>query len=250
VNIPPDGLLKIDAPVTEYYRLIDEASDDMNKGRHEAAIPLLREALATNPGDAIVHNSYGSALAETGHLDEALEQYRKATQLSPDYPDAHNNLGSALLQVGRAREAIPEFRKALALKPSFSEAHSGLGGALAQLGRTDEAIQHLQKAVEYSPQNPRARANLSLALAMAGRVQEAIPHAEQAVALTNRRDPMMLDMLGSLYARGGRMTEAVETARLALEVAARGNDPRLTRDLREHLSSEPTSGSPPAGRFD
>jgi hypothetical protein len=67
VNIPPDGLLKIDAPVTEYYRLIDVASEAMNKGDHATALPLLRQALAESPGDAVVHNSYGSALAATGH---------------------------------------------------------------------------------------------------------------------------------------------------------------------------------------
>ena len=125
VNIPPDGLLKIDAPVTEYYRLIDVASEAMNKGEHEAALPLLKQALAESPGDAVVHNSYGSALAATGHLAEAVAQYRKATALGPDYPDAHNNLASALVQSGRPDEAIAEFRKALALKPDFAEAHVG-----------------------------------------------------------------------------------------------------------------------------
>ena len=50
VNIPPDGLLRIEAPVTEYYRLIDLASEAMNKGDHEAAIPLLKQALAREPG--------------------------------------------------------------------------------------------------------------------------------------------------------------------------------------------------------
>ena len=34
VNIPPDGLVTIDAEVTQYYRLIDDASDAMNKGDH------------------------------------------------------------------------------------------------------------------------------------------------------------------------------------------------------------------------
>ena len=197
-------------PVAEYYRLIDVASDAMNAGKHDEAIPLLRQALAESPGDAVVHNSYGSALAATGHLPEALAQYRKATELSPDYPDAHNNLASALVQSGQARAAIPEFQKALALKPDFVEAHAGLGGVLAQSGRLDEAIPHLQAAVERNPQNPGARANLCLALSLAGRAQEAIPHAEQAVSLTKGEDPVLLDMLGRLNGqartapRGGR----------------------------------------------
>jgi len=237
VNIPPDGLLKIDAPVTEYYRLIDVASEAMNKGDHQAAIPLLREALATSPGDAVVHNSYGSALMATGHIAEAIVQYRQATALSPDYPDAHNNLASALVQSGRADEAIAEFQKALALKEDFAEAQSGLGGLLAQKGKMDEAIPHLLKAVELNPQNPMARTNLCLALSLAGRAQEAIPHAQQAVTLSNGQNPLILDLLGRLYAQAGRLPEAIETTRRALDIATQANDQQLARDLRARLSS-------------
>jgi Flp pilus assembly protein TadD len=237
VNIPPDGLLKIDAPVTEYYRLIDVASEAMNKGEHEAALPLLRQALAESPGDAVVHNSYGSALAATGRLAEAVAQYRRATALAPDYADAHNNLASALVQSGRMDGAVAEFEKALALRPDFAEAHSGLGGVLAQKGRVDEAIPHLLEAVELGPQNPMSRANLCLALSMAGRVQEAIPHAQEAVALSNGQNPQVLDLLGRLYAQAGRLPEAIESTRRALEIATRASDERLARDLQGRLSS-------------
>jgi len=213
------------------------ASEVMNKGEHEAAIPLLKQALVESPGDAVVHNSYGSALAATGHLAEAVAQYRKATALAPDYPDAHNNLASALVQSGRLDEATAAFGKALALKPDFAEAHSGLGGVLAQKGRVDEAIPHLQKAVELAPQNPMARANLCLALSLAGRAQEALPHAEQAVTLTNGQDPLILDLLGRLNAQAGRLPEAIAATRKALEIASRANDQALARDLRARLSS-------------
>ncbi len=237
VNIPEDGLLKIDAPVTEYYRLIDDASEAMNKGDHEAALPLLRRALTESPGDAVVHNSYASALAATGRLPEAIAQYRKATTLSPDYPEAHNNLASALVQAGRPDEAVAEFRKALALNPDFAEAHSGLGSVLAREGRTNDAIPHLLAAVEHSPQNPIARTNLCLALLMAGRASEAIPHAEQAVTLSSGQDPLILDLLGRLYAQTGRLPEAIEATRRALEIASRANDRPLVRDLRARLAS-------------
>jgi Flp pilus assembly protein TadD len=237
VNIPPDGLLKIDAPVTEYYRLIDVASEAMNKGDHATALPLLRQALAESPGDAVVHNSYASALAATGHLAEAVAQYRKATALAPDYPDAHNNLASSLVQSGRPDEAVAEFEKALALKPDFAEAHSGLGGVLAQRGKLNEAIPHLQKAVELDPQNPMARGNLCVALSLASRPQEAIPHAQKAVALTNGQDPLLLDMLGRLYGQAGRLPEAIDSTRQALEIATRAGDEHLARDLRGRLSA-------------
>jgi len=251
VNIPPDGLLKINATVTEYYRLIDVASEAMNKGDHETAIPLLKQALAQSPGDAVVHNSYASALAAKGHLVEAVAEYRRATALSPDYPDAHSNLASALVQSGHLDDGIAEFNKALELKPDFAEAQSGLGGVLAQKGRLDEAIPHLQKAVELSPQNPGTLGNLCQALALAGRAQEAIPRAEQAVALSKGQNAPMLDLLGRLYAQAGRIPEAIDTTRQALALASQTGDERLAHELRARLSSyeaATASGRPGATR--
>jgi tetratricopeptide (TPR) repeat protein len=251
VNVPPDGLQTIDAPVAEYYRLIDVASEAMNAGRHAEAIPLLERALAESPGDAVVHNSYASALAAVGRLQQAVAEYRRAVALSPDYPDARNNLASALVQTGRPTDAIAEFRAALALRPGFAEAHAGLGGVLAQSGRLDEAIPHLQEAVALSPRNPGALANLCLALSLAGRPLEAIPHAREAVALTNAENPLLLDLLGRLYGQAGRLAEAIETTRHALGVARRGADERLARDLRSRLSAYEAAagrGAPPGPR--
>jgi Flp pilus assembly protein TadD len=248
VNIPPDSPFEIQATVTEYYRLIDVASDAMNAGDHAAAIPLLKQALAESPGDAIVHNSYGSALAATGRLAEAVAEYRKAAELSPDYPDAHNNLASALVQSGKPDAAVAEFRKALELKPEFAEAHSGLGGVLARRGRLAEAIPHLGKAVELDPKNPAARANLCLALSLANRPLEAIAQAEQAVALTEGQDPILLDMLGRVNGQAGRLAEAAAAARRAIEVASRGGDARLVRELEGRLSAyEAAAARGPAG---
>ena len=255
VNIPPDSPFEIRPTVTEYYRLIDVASDAMNAGDHAAAIPLLKQALAESPGDAVVHNSYGSALAATGHLAEAVAQYRRATELSPDYPDAHNNLASGLVQSGKLDAAVREFEKAIALKPDFAEAQSGLGSVLAQRGKLAAAIPHLAKAVELDPKNAAARANLCLALSLANRPLEAIPHAEAAVELTKGQDPVLLDMLGRLAGQAGRLSDAADAARRAIDVASRAGDERLVRELRERLAAyesaaarEAASGSAPASR--
>jgi Flp pilus assembly protein TadD len=245
VNIPPDGLLNIDAQAAEYYRLIDVASDAVEKGEDEAALPLLKQALAESPDDAVAHNTYGLALAATNHLGDAIAHFRKAAELSPDYPDPHHNLALALVQEGRSEAAIPEFRRALALKDDYPEAHSGLGGVLAKKGHVDEAIPHLLRAVELSPRDTTARTNLCLVLSLADRAEEAIPHAQRAVTLSNGQDPLVLNLLGSLYAQAGRLPEAVETTRKALEVARQAHDRPLVRELQSRLSSYEAEGSEP-----
>jgi Flp pilus assembly protein TadD len=248
VNIPPDGLQHIDAPVTEYFQLIDDASEAMNGGDHAKAIPLLKKALAQEPSDPMVHNSYGTALAVTGRHEEAIAEYRRAIALSPDYPDAYNNLGSALVQKGRTDEAIAQFEKAIALKPDFGEARAGLGSLLAGTGRAAAAVPHLQRAVELNPEHPGVLANLALALSLSNRSAEAIPVAQKAVALTSGQDPRVLELLGRLYAQSGRLSEAIEATRQALDVASRAGDEPLVRSLQSTLSSyrAATEGAPRA----
>jgi Flp pilus assembly protein TadD len=237
VNIPPGGLQHIDAPVTAYYRLIDLASDAMNEARHAEAIPLLKEALGQDPDDAEVHNSFGCALAAARRTSEAIAEFRTASRLSPDYPDAHSNLGSVLVESGRPGDAIAEFRKALTLKPDYPEAQVGLGGALTRIGKLGEAIPLLLKAIERVPKDVQARKNLCLALFMAGRAQEAIPHAQEAVTLSEGRNAQLLDLLGRLFAQTGRLADAAETTRKALDVALQSGDQQLVNDLRTRVAS-------------
>jgi Flp pilus assembly protein TadD len=183
VNIPPDGMLKIDAPVTDYYRVVDVATDLLKKRQFEAAVKEWSKALALNPAEAPVHNNLGLALAETGRTAEAINHYRKALELSPDYPEAHNNLAEALSRTDRIGEAIPHLQKAIQLMPGLAELHR----------------------------------NLAMALAVTERVKEAIPEMEQAVRLSGGKDPAMLEMLAALYADVGRTAEAEQARRRANE---------------------------------
>jgi hypothetical protein len=49
VNVAPGGLRKIDEPVVDYYRLVDLATDAMEAGRTEQALPLLTQAEHVRP---------------------------------------------------------------------------------------------------------------------------------------------------------------------------------------------------------
>ena len=49
VNIPPDGLLKIDVPATEFYRRYNVAWELAGKGQYEAAIAGVEEGPGTQP---------------------------------------------------------------------------------------------------------------------------------------------------------------------------------------------------------
>ena len=269
VNIPPGALLKIDAPVTEYYRVVDAASDLLKKNQYAAAAVEFRKALELDPDEAQSHNNLGLALVETGKVEEGMEHYRKALELSPGYPEAHNNLGSALVRSRHFPEAVEQFEKALQSSPDHPGAHVNLGAALAQMGRIDEAMPHLEKAVELLPEDAEAHTNLGLALAMKGQLdaaiphlekaleanpaafegqfnlarilaaqgkfEQAIPHFEQAVKLSGGREAMILSLLAGVYGEVGRFAEAAQTARRALAVTPPG-DTRSVETLKTRIA--------------
>jgi Flp pilus assembly protein TadD len=236
VNIPPDGMLTIDAPVTDYYRIVDEASELMKQGRHQEAAAEWRKALELSPAEARAHNNLGVCLFSTGKVDEAVAEYRAALELSPEYPEALNNLGDALVRKKQFNEALPYLEKAIDLNPRYASAHSNLGSALAQLNRLAEAISHLEKAIEYKPDLADAHNNLGVALAISGRYADAVPVLQQAVKLTGANEPMILELLARMYAETGRFEQAAQTARRALAAASRRNNARMMEMLKARIT--------------
>ena len=236
VNIPLDGMLKIDAPVTDYYSLVDSASDLMKRGQYREGAAEWRKALELGPGEARAHNNLGVCLFKTGEVEEAIAHYRTALELSPEYPEALNNLGDALVRRRQFHEAIPYLEKAIELNPNYASAHSNLGSALAQVNRLAEGISELEKAVAYKPDLADAQNNLGVALAISGRYADAIPPLEEAAKLTGGGDPAILDLLARMYAETGGFERAAATARRALAAASRSNNARSIEMLKARIA--------------
>ena len=277
VNIPQDGLLKIDTPAVEFYRLLDRAWELTQKGQDEAAIAQWKEALKLSPEDAKAHNNLGVALAGTGKFNEAIPHFEKVLEVNPGYAEAHNNLGVALAQTGRFDEAIVHYRKALELNPEYIEVHNNIGTVLLQKGRLDEAIAHFQQVLEVNPDSAEAHYNLGDTYYYSqGRIPEAVAQwraglrvdpnrlpvlnetawvlatcaeasvrngaeavelAGRAVRLSGGRDPAILDTLAAGYAELGRFSDAVATARRALAVATEQNNQRLGEAIKARIAA-------------
>jgi tetratricopeptide (TPR) repeat protein len=191
VNIAPDGLLKINTPATDFYRLSDAAWDLSKKGRSEEAIAAWNEALKLSPESDKAHNNVGLLLVGVGRFEEAIPHFEKTLKVNPEYPAAHSNLGAALAGIGKFDDALAEFKKAVTVDPDSAEANNNLGRALARTGNLDEAIVHFQKALEVAPGSAPVRNNYGLALAkqgkllaLNGRFDEAIVQFEKALEAT------------------------------------------------------------------
>ena len=223
VNIPQDGLLHIDVPAAEFYRLFDSALELERGGKHEEAVAEWKKALEMDGENAKARTNLGIALWSAGASGEAVAQFRKAVEINPAFLQAHNNLGVALTQLGKYDEAIARFKLVLDADPDFPQARNNLGVALLQSGRAGEAIPHFERLLEANPRSADLHGTLGRALADERRWDEAIAHFRQAVELDPRGADAHFNLGDALYAHGqaaGALTQWREGLKLEPENVA------------------------------
>jgi Flp pilus assembly protein TadD/Tol biopolymer transport system component len=222
VNIPPDGMQKINTPAVDMYRQFDYAVGLGEKGQNDDAIAQWKELAAANPDDARIHNNLGAALARVGKFEEAISEYQKALELNPQYHLVHGNLAKALRGAGQLDEAVLEFQTAIDFFPDAPDLRNSFGSTLAGLGRVDAAATQFEKAIELNPDLAEAHNNLGKALLsegqskQPGRAAEAEKEFKTAISL----DPHYADAennLGTLYGQEGNDAEAERLFREAVK---------------------------------
>ena len=239
----------------------------LHQGQLDKAFECYRRALAIDPKFAEVENNLGILLTKEGKPSEAIEHYQKAIELKPTRAEFYNNLGNLLANQGRAADAIPEFEKALEIEPDNTQFHYNLANIAFSQGKWDEAINHYQQAMKGMPDNVHAHYQLGLAYQCSNQSAAAIREfqtvlkldplhvtaqnnlawilatspdaslrdgpkavelAQRAVQLSAGASPQILDTLAAAYAESGRFTEALTTARQALDLSNAQNNKAMT----------------------
>lgn len=145
-------------------------------GRTAGALEVIARLRAAGQAGERLDTVEAQALAkQAGPLSsaEAEPLLRRAIALDPGYAPAHAALGLRLSTLGRHEEAEPAYRAALELAPEDAATWANLGASLARLGRDDEAGTCLSRALAMDPSNGPARNNLGALLRDQGRLEEA-----------------------------------------------------------------------------
>ncbi|MBI4864068.1 MAG: tetratricopeptide repeat protein [Candidatus Riflebacteria bacterium] len=100
-------------PEAAVSKLIDDGDAAREKGDHEAAIAIYKEAIKLAPGDGTWRNRLGESEAARGRWADAESQYRQAVRLDPKEADYRASLALSLLRQGRRDEALTEARQSL-----------------------------------------------------------------------------------------------------------------------------------------
>jgi tetratricopeptide (TPR) repeat protein len=158
---------------------------------------------------------------------------------------AHANLAAVLLGGNRIDEAIPHSEEALKIHPRYFPAHDTLAAGLLRRGRMYEAVVHLKESLKINRDGIYAQSNLvwvlatspdaslrdgAKAIGLAKNLIERAGRTNDANAITARR------ILAAGYAETGRFSEAIETARQALQLAIAQGNAALTKELQSDIA--------------
>lgn len=130
-------------------------------GHPEHAVDLLQAAVKEKPEDVDTRERLALALDQTNRAGDALLQLREAERAAPENAGLHAILSQLLAESGQLQQAIEEQNRALHLNANDPDGWNNLGVLEARAGKTAEARSDFEHALELEPGHAQARANLA-----------------------------------------------------------------------------------------
>src|SRR6516165_5944894 len=162
-------------------------------GAERPLVPLIERAVE-------LHRQNSDAEAEKLCLD--------VLELAPGQPDALSLLYRIRREGGEERAADALLRRIVALYPNTFWATNELTLALLNKGAIAEAEVHARNAVRIAPENPQSHNLMGMIMTEANRPRVGEHHYRKVIALSNRRDPIVLANLAWNLKNQGRIAEA------------------------------------------
>lgn len=144
----------------------DLAVDLVAQGRVPEALAHYQVAVDNSDKNLIyqctVRNNYGIALAQSGRIDEAIEQFKpvvaiwgpladRTKEIANQAASARFNLGNCFTKKNRLPEAAEQYREVVRLDPFDPNARFMYGQVLAGMGQSKEAIVQLRETLRLAP---------------------------------------------------------------------------------------------------
>ncbi|MGC1434464.1 MAG: sulfatase-like hydrolase/transferase [Terriglobales bacterium] len=121
---------------------------ELDDGKPEKAVPLLRQMLAVQPAFYLAQYGMGFALVQQGQYAEAIGYLHKAIELQPDSAFAHYMMGLSLMKTGDFKTSAVHLEIASGRLPAFSAVHSLLAEVYEHLGRSQDGARERARAVQ------------------------------------------------------------------------------------------------------
>jgi tetratricopeptide (TPR) repeat protein len=125
--------------------------------RHSSGFPSHVAANLANH-----HALLATAYAESGAIEQAIEQFYRAVELGPGFADIRYRLARTLLESGDALAAREELERVVQDRPNFLDALASLGLARYLSGDVAGAEQVWRECLLERPKNARVEAYLAM----------------------------------------------------------------------------------------
>ncbi len=202
------------------------------EGARAEASEVLRRELARQPGNESLVLALSGALYLEDKAEPSLQVIRDALARQPRSRNLLFGLGAAQERVGRWREAIATMRQVLTRSPQDAAAHNFIGYTQVEHGEDLKAAERsIRQALFLSPGEGYIIDSLGWLAYRQGRLDEARRLLEMAVRLAPR-EAEVLAHLAEVNAARSDLTSALRLLKRAVSIS---EDAKLTARLRKRL---------------
>ena len=149
-------------------------------GQLEEALAIYDQSLAINPKNVTALENRSPTLHALKRPEQALASYDALLAITPDNADALTARGELLRDLNRPVEALVNFESAARLKHD-AITHFNCANAYAALDKHEQAILSYNNALELEPGNADILSNRGESLRLVCRYEDAVASIEQAL---------------------------------------------------------------------
>ena len=211
------------------------ASAYQKTDQFEKAIEAYHESLKRSPNHTAAMTNLASCYEAVKQETQAIHYYETALAQESNLPMANGNLGAIYQKRGELDKALPLLEKAVRYDPQFTAARYCLGLVLTKKREFQRAAMEYQRVIAQQDDHVGAYYNLAQALfrlkqpeegkrAMEiyrrlNAIAEEIDDRERAT-LIEPNNPLKQYQLGLVYAKYGKIDEAISALQAAIDLDA------------------------------
>jgi len=205
---------------------------ELEAGRPEKALELMRQAVQAAPRDAGAWMNLGWTLRKLKRYDEALAAFQESLRLNPGWIRARINMASVYYDTGRYGEGIALMQSLLRHWPTLAEGHKFLGVFYERVGRLEDAARSFREAIRLRPEDPDPFRYLARVQMRAGNAEDAVRTLREGLAALPGH-PGLLTELAIAFEESGR---AAQARPLWEAIAVQTTSPALSRLAQDRLA--------------
>lgn len=185
----------------------------------QAAIGFLENSIASQQESSPLFYALLSSLySDENDKDRAIVTLEKGIESFPENHQLYFELGLLLERNNRTDDAIETMRKVLELQPNHADALNFIGYSWADKNiHLEEALGYILRAIELKPENGFIIDSLGWVYFRLGRLEEAVDALKHAITL-EPSDPHIFDHLGDAYNALGDSKKARRAYQKAFEL--------------------------------